>query len=80
MIHFEDAEAAFTAVMGTSRLPSLPIFTLLAVLHFHMLALEGWCHALRDDAGVSEGCSDVSQVSSKAEAIENHAVEYAFER
>ena len=78
MIHFEDAEAAFTAVMGTSRLPSLPIFTLLAVLHFHVLALKWWLHACLDPTWVGKRSPQMAEDCTKTQSIENEEVEETF--
>lgn len=80
MVHFENADTTLTAVVCTHGLPCFFADALLTVFQFHVLALERWCHAFRNDARVSKGCTDVGNVSSEAEAIENHAVEYAFER
>ena len=75
MIHLEDAEAAFTAVMCSRWLPRLLASTFLTVLILSIFTLERSDHALRNSARVSKCCSKMAQVSHQAKSIECEKVE-----
>jgi len=78
MVHFEYAEAALTAVVGTCRFPGFFAFTLVTVLHIHVFALERWGHAFCDLAWVSKSCAQMAEVRQKAKAIEGDEVKEAL--
>ena len=78
VVHLEDAELAFAAVMSSSGLPSLFACALFAVLDFHVLTLERRGHAFLNAAWTAKRSSDVTEVRHYAEAIERNKVEESF--
>ena len=78
MIHFKDAEAAFSAVMRSYWLPRLKADALLAIFVRFVFTLERGDHSFRNSAWVSESCSEMTHVSHKAKPIECHEVEETF--
>eukprot|EP00353_Schmidingerella_taraikaensis_P007241 CAMPEP_0185583266 /NCGR_PEP_ID=MMETSP0434-20130131/21414_1 /TAXON_ID=626734 ORGANISM="Favella taraikaensis, Strain Fe Narragansett Bay" /NCGR_SAMPLE_ID=MMETSP0434 /ASSEMBLY_ACC=CAM_ASM_000379 /LENGTH=124 /DNA_ID=CAMNT_0028202293 /DNA_START=874 /DNA_END=1248 /DNA_ORIENTATION=- len=79
VVHFEHAETALAAVVRAHRFPRLFPRALLAVLHFHVLALERRRHALRDPAWVRKCRPDVADIGHEAKAVENGTVDESFE-
>lgn len=74
MVHLEDAEATFFAVMGANRFPSLFSLAFGAVLDLHELTLEGCFHSFRHAAGVSKSSSEVRGDSQYTKTVKKQSM------
>ena len=75
MVHFEDAEITFLAVVGSERFPSLfAILALLTILHFKQLALKVCFQTLWDASWVREACLQMTDSCHDAKSIEDNEV------
>ena len=78
MIHFEDAEATFTAMVCPHWLPSLFASAFFTILQLHILTLERRCHAFCNAARVCKGSTYMTEVGEEAKAIESDKIEQAL--
>lgn len=75
--YLEHAETALAAMVSPDWLPGFFTYALLAVGDFHVLALEGSSHALRDATRVREGGALMGEDRQEAQGVEADQVDCA---